>query len=207
MFKKLILITAVMALCSWDAFAALSIQVDLDKDISTWETGTFATGNAGDTLTMDIYAVDLPVDDGLAGYGFVLNWTNPQAVQWVSPTDLTNAAKTPWSDFFDSSHGTQGDLHIMGMAPIGTSISGTSLLATLEFNVVDAKKESVFTMKDWDSYGGWWITGRGNDLAPNFFGREVIIDPLVTVNPVPIPAGIWLLGSGLLGLLGLRRRN
>jgi hypothetical protein len=27
------------------------------------------------------------------------------------------------------------------------------------------------------------------------------------VNPVPIPAAVWLLGSGLLGLIGIRRRN
>jgi len=28
----------------------------------------------------------------------------------------------------------------------------------------------------------------------------------VTIRPVPIPAAVWLLGSGLLGLAGIRRR-
>lgn len=28
-----------------------------------------------------------------------------------------------------------------------------------------------------------------------------------TVNAVPVPAAVWLLGSGLLGLIGIRRRN
>jgi hypothetical protein len=28
-----------------------------------------------------------------------------------------------------------------------------------------------------------------------------------TLNPVPVPAAAWLLGSGLLGLVGLRRRK
>ena len=28
----------------------------------------------------------------------------------------------------------------------------------------------------------------------------------MTVNPVPIPAAVWLLGSGLIGLVGLRRK-
>jgi hypothetical protein len=28
-----------------------------------------------------------------------------------------------------------------------------------------------------------------------------------TLSPVPIPAAVWLLGSGLLGLIGIRRRK
>ncbi len=31
-------------------------------------------------------------------------------------------------------------------------------------------------------------------------------EPLVYVNPVPVPGAVWLLGSGLLGLVGFRRR-
>jgi hypothetical protein len=30
---------------------------------------------------------------------------------------------------------------------------------------------------------------------------------LVSYNPVPVPAAVWLLGSGLLALIGIRRRN
>ena len=31
------------------------------------------------------------------------------------------------------------------------------------------------------------------------------IDAVADVAPVPIPAALWLLGSGLLGLIGIRR--
>lgn len=32
-------------------------------------------------------------------------------------------------------------------------------------------------------------------------------DGNITVNPVPVPAAVWLLGSGLLGFIGIRRKN
>jgi hypothetical protein len=35
--------------------------------------------------------------------------------------------------------------------------------------------------------------------------RGQICDPLP--NPVPLPAAVWLLGSGLLGLIGVGRRR
>ena len=42
----------------------------------------------------------------------------------------------------------------------------------------------------------------GNDFAIDdvYFGIES------TVNPVPVPPTIWLLGSGLIGLMGMRRK-
>jgi hypothetical protein len=43
----------------------------------------------------------------------------------------------------------------------------------------------------------------------NFLATITLSDDgiLTIVNPVPVPGAIWLLGSGLLGLLGLRRKN
>jgi hypothetical protein len=42
----------------------------------------------------------------------------------------------------------------------------------------------------------------GSDIA-----RVVLSATSVTVAPVPIPAAVWLLGSGILGLLGFARRR
>jgi hypothetical protein len=53
-----------------------------------------------------------------------------------------------------------------------------------------------------------------NPYAPGLSGLnmgtlQVNADGSTTLNPsaVPIPAAVWLLGSGLLGLIGVRRRN
>lgn len=49
--------------------------------------------------------------------------------------------------------------------------------------------------EDFGSYAGCW--GRSGAIAVDNF----------SVSAVPIPGAIWLLGSGLLGLIGIRRRN
>ena len=51
-------------------------------------------------------------------------------------------------------------------------------------------------------HGG--ILGIG-DIDPNFDWRGALVAE-ITVAPVPIPAAVWLLGAGLAGLIGLRRR-
>ena len=49
--------------------------------------------------------------------------------------------------------------------------------------------------------GDWYV----NVHTVNFSGGE--IRGQVIVNPVPIPAAVWLFGSGLLGLIGIARRK
>ena len=38
-------------------------------------------------------------------------------------------------------------------------------------------------------------------------GRAFFVDCVEGVNAVPVPAAVWLLGSGLAGLIGIRRRS
>ena len=49
---------------------------------------------------------------------------------------------------------------------------------------------------------GFWLYADMDSLG--YFGADNIE---VTGNPVPVPAAFWLLGSGLLGLLGIRRKK
>ncbi len=54
------------------------------------------------------------------------------------------------------------------------------------------------------------VTGQNwHDFQPleNYDSHEAFLSIDYTVSAVPIPAAVWLFGSGLLGLVGLSRRN
>jgi hypothetical protein len=61
----------------------------------------------------------------------------------------------------------------------------------------------VFTSADYSA----------NNNAPGYLGLTstggaiVMMDNFGTPNPVPVPAGVWLLGSGLAGLVGIRKKR
>ncbi|MEQ1637903.1 MAG: VPLPA-CTERM sorting domain-containing protein [Methylococcales bacterium] len=47
----------------------------------------------------------------------------------------------------------------------------------------------------------------GNDTFSGFIQSEAYTEAYGSVAPVPVPAAIWLLGSGLVGLMGFSRRK
>jgi hypothetical protein len=60
-----------------------------------------------------------------------------------------------------------------------------------DVHVGDLTYSSIISFNDsYGEYASTMLTAQGADVAP-----------------VPVPAAVWLLGSGLVGLVGLRRRS
>jgi hypothetical protein len=83
--------------------------------------------------------------------------------------------------------------------PGGNFYSGSAALSS------DSNSNFAF-FRDRDVAGTWWFGVE--DLRDNTGGEGVgdYNDMIVKVSTVPIPGAVWLLGSGLLGLLGFRRK-
>ena len=81
--------------------------------------------------------------------------------------------------------------------------------------ILGAGTDFMFGLSDtkFSSANAYGISGLGgtNDFFiayndPFGGGDQDYNEPLIYANPVPIPGALWLLGTGLLGLLGFRRK-
>jgi len=152
---------------------------------------------AGDTLTANGTALEMLIDDtptieAIVGGSF----------------DLTAAID-------DSGLLSGGSLTIGGsIAALGFN-SGTLLTGTLNafgFNPAGNPLEFLFAVTGGDAAGLFGDTG-GVILSDTGFGGSFDTDwgstyaIADTAPPIPIPAALWLFGSGLLALFGITRRR
>jgi hypothetical protein len=71
------------------------------------------------------------------------------------------------------------------------------------FTLPTTTANSLYTLASGNSYDLMTVT-LSFTLGPNSsFGMSGFVQQ----EPVPLPAAIWLLGSGVVGLFGLRRRR
>jgi hypothetical protein len=94
----------------------------------------------------------------------------------------------------------------------GGSFDWTSPVATDTAGAIDGNSEGLVTglggsiATDWNADETLWIRWIENNDAGNDHG--LAIDNFdFNVSPVPVPAAVWLLGSALLTVVGVRRRN
>ncbi len=103
--------------------------------------------------------------------------------------------------------------------------SGKSVLSAWDFSITQGHtsgnpvylslfagpNQSLSTLNVWHYDGSTWSAFTANDLAYDGTYASFTVTgfsgyALSGTAPVPIPAAVWLLGSGLAGLVGMRRR-
>jgi hypothetical protein len=82
---------------------------------------------------------------------------------------------------------------------LGAGHTAPALMATVTLTAL-AGGTAGFSMVDDPAAGGWFDLGFG-DATPSFGGAST------SISAIPVPAAVWLFGSGLLGLVGVARRK
>ena len=154
--------------------------------------------NLGQWVYADIYVSGLPPEgEGTVGMGFDLTFdaSNLEAAGLVFPSYFMN---TGLSEIIPG--------HVRAEAwavPPGSDVGGDNiLLATFALHCTGISLDELW-LNDFDGRAQW-VLKDGSVLDGELFPTHI-----ATVDNVPIPGAVWLLGSGLLGLVGtgLRRKK
>jgi len=160
------------------------------------------------TVSIDLYAIfsGIPETGGdsylLNGFDFELGF-EPTQLQLLTGTDVD----ANWDSFRNLViDNTAGTVTMGGSALLsGVSQPTDALLATLVFECV-ALGTSDITLTSLNQAGGGPSGSADFVFNPTF--ESATFDGVVgSISNVPIPGSILLLGSGILGLVGLSRRK
>jgi len=128
-------------------------------------------------------------------------------VTFVNPLDTSQAATT---DFFQM---TLGDIDIQGNGMTAFDVSGNQI-GQIVYDCASCPR-SVFDFPLFETLS-LSVTGihtvvisAGGQIFGDIAQAEATVDTFIfnDVSAVPVPAAVWLFGSGLIGLAGFTRRK
>jgi len=157
---------------------------------------------------VDILATGLPADT--AGGAVDISWDladitlNSVYMATTDPLDSNGVFTGPWDPVSSFLSGVDeagaGFVHGVFVGTFPTGISGDQPIARLNFTLGTGVSNSLITL-DVAATGGTWSSYTIGDFTNTYEGAT--INPV----PVPVPAALWLFGSGLIGLVGVARRR
>ena len=210
--KKIIMIALIvsfsMIINGATAFADWSFQLDNLDNIDGTSTETYEIKFITDEeLILDNYQLNFQYDNAEMQYA---SFTHPS---------VSGLNANMMGDLVEESPGVLWNLNAgtFGSGPV-IDAGSEIVLATISFNVFDSPPSVKDGINDlWFDVAnrgfGTTINGVWNyftTASPEFLAAHLAYGPdMDAVGPsaVPIPGAIWLLGSGLLGLIGIRRKR
>jgi hypothetical protein len=177
---------------------------DTSSGTGTGTVAGFWWGNAG---TWQIHDLTLQnVGDGMGGGGTLIE--GDFLFDWNGNNNVSASIIWDASGFLGAGPFTQGDV-ITGTGALPASNGIPLITAGTIFPIGPAPFatttiDAVSPLVDDGEPGVPMTTGPWLNFAPNL---DVTSMSFTSVSDVPVPAAIWLFGSGLLGLAGLARRK
>jgi hypothetical protein len=111
-------------------------------------------------------------------------------------------------------NGLNTGVDTIDILPSGSDYTATSVASSLSITLFN---DNQFVVTTTDNAGNWFEPVTWSEAAPNtniynitFANGAVLQIDAIASNPpaeIPVPAAVWLFGSGLLGLIGVARRN
>jgi hypothetical protein len=164
----------------------------------------------GGSFYVDIMATGLP--SGTVGGSLDISWIGDVTLDsvWLATTDPATDGDVsfpgnwdPVSSFLTGcdSGCNPGDPSISGLY-VGSfgGLSGDQAIARLNFTLNNGPSATI-SMNAAVS-GGTWSSFESGNFTNTYSGATVN-----ATSAVPVPAAVWLFGSGLLGLAGVARRR
>jgi len=193
--------TFFFALCfctlSSTAFSAPIVYFDFNGDALQ---DTSASFTLGESVTVGIYASNID-SNGLSSWGTEINFDNSQLFSNGYSID------TAWP-LVSSANNTSNSLgQIEMLASSFTPQTGTVKLADIFFDTTSAGTSQLTLGEIFPAslnFSGF-ASGNGLDLDAQI--DFAAANSEIHVSAVPIPAAIWLFGSGLITLIGFARKK
>jgi hypothetical protein len=197
--KIKLLVIAVMMFAASSAFASLSYNINIDTNSLNNQDGYLYLQYAGVNAVNSTATVASFTTNGALASTSSLNVVDGSAVSGQLPGNVVFANTNGTNDYNHAIH-------------FGTNLNYNLLFASNNFGV-PAGGSSTFSLGLFSDEGGLTplVTTTGTlfmiDLNNDGTTAVKTLASGVTATPTPIPAAAWLFGSGLMGLIGVRRKK
>jgi hypothetical protein len=178
--------------------------------VSISPTGDYAMA-AGDTVSFDVlFTADA---DGDTLESVTLNLGYDAAELSFDSYSYDTLTAAGWGEYFgtvDDTGSALANYNVSVFLGSGIAVGANESISMGTFTFTATNGLLADGLEDlWviDSLGGYNSKVVFNGNEGEFVSTLITDQGAADVAPVPVPGAVWLLGSGLIGMLGLRRRK